>query len=279
LSETELSYVKNLLRGSNHPLSRRLYEFLPAAEIRIVHDFLELPGKGIEATIDGNYVKIGAASYVEYPEDTKHDQTAVHICINGNYRGRYLFDHQYRKGLEKLFHDLDKNYSIKILSGDNEGERKMLEKILPQNTELIFNQTPEQKLNTIKNLQEAGYNVMMVGDGLNDAGALAQSNVGISISENVNVFSPACDGILDATEFTQIEYFLQLSRKAMSIIKASFTLSLLYNAVGLSFAISGKLSPLVAAIIMPLSTVTIISFVTLASNYYARKLNPKKSKA
>ncbi len=103
--------------------------------------------------------------------------------------------------------------------------------------------------------------------------------MGISISENVNVFSPACDGILDAAEFTKIEYFLKLSRKAMGIIKASFTLSLLYNAVGLSFAISGRLSPLVAAIIMPLSTVTIISFVTLASNYYARKLNTKKNKA
>ena len=119
---------------------------------------------------------------------------------------------------------------------------------------------------------------MMIGDGLNDAGALAQSNVGISISENVNVFSPACDGILDATEFSKISYFMKLSKKAILIIKRSFTLSLLYNVVGLAFAISGKLSPLVAAIIMPLSTVTIISFVTLSSNYYAKKLIAKKSK-
>lgn len=279
LSEIELSYVKNLLRGSNHPLSRRLYEFLPATEIRIVHDFMEITGQGIEGTIDGNYIKIGAASYVAYPQDAKHDQTAVHISISGNYRGRYLFDHQYRKGLEHLFHKLHKNYSIKILSGDNAGEREILQKILPESTELIFNQKPEQKLETIKSLQEMGHNVMMVGDGLNDAGALAQSNVGISISENVNVFSPACDGILDASEFTQLDYFLKLSKKAMATIKMSFTLSLLYNIVGLSFAVSGKLSPLVAAVIMPLSTVTIVSFVTLASNYYALKLNPKKSKA
>ena len=112
---------------------------------------------------------------------------------------------------------------------------------------------------------------MMVGDGLNDAGALAQSNVGISVSENVNVFSPACDAILDAAEFQNIGRFLKLSKQAIRIIKMSFTLSLLYNVVGLSFAVTGNLLPLVAAIIMPLSTITIVSFVTIMSNYFARR--------
>ncbi|HQZ26157.1 MAG TPA: HAD-IC family P-type ATPase, partial [Flavobacterium sp.] len=152
-------------------------------------------------------------------------------------------------------------------------ERTSLESILPKNTELIFNQKPEQKLEFIKKLQQKGQNVMMVGDGLNDAGALAQSNIGISISENVNVFSPACDAILDANEFNKMNYFLKLSKKSITTIKMSFALSILYNIVGLSFAITGNLLPLVAAIIMPLSTVTIVSFVTIASNFYAKRLN------
>lgn len=275
----ELSYVKNLLRGSNHPLSRRLYDFLPPFEIQNIDQFEEITGKGIQGFIDGNFIKIGSSSYVNYADEKAHHQTAVYVSINGNYIGKYVFENQYRKGLEQLFKSLSKDYKVKILSGDNDGEREMLEKLLPKNIELVFNQRPEQKLHFIKNLQEKGHNIMMVGDGLNDAGALAQSNIGISISENVNVFSPACDGILDAAEFSKISYYMKLSQKAILIIKRSFTLSLLYNVVGLAFAISGKLSPLVAAIIMPLSTVTIISFVTLSSNYYSKKLNAKNGKA
>jgi P-type Cu+ transporter len=195
----------------------------------------------------------------------------VHVEIDGDYKGSYVFNNQYREGLEPLFEALAQKYNLYILSGDNDGERKILEKMLPAKTQLIFNQKPEDKLAFIGQLQQEGHNVMMVGDGLNDAGALAQSNVGLSISENVNVFSPACDGILDASQFKNIGFFMQYAKNAMKTIYMSFGLSLLYNVVGLSYAVTGNLSPLVAAIIMPLSTVTIISFVTLMSNWYARK--------
>ena len=136
---------------------------------------------------------------------------------------------------------------------------------------MVFNQKPEQKLEYIDSLQKQGKNVMMVGDGLNDSGALAQSNVGISISENVNVFSPACDGILDASQFDRIAFFLRYSKNAMKTIYMSFGLSLLYNVVGLSYAVTGNLLPIVAAIIMPLSTITIVSFVTIMSNVFASR--------
>ena len=272
LSEENLILVKNALRGSNHPLSRMLYDFLPEVKRLKVNDFEEITGKGIQANIEGNQVQIGSALFVGKTEESNIQQTSVHTKINEVYCGKYIFNNQYREGLAELFEQLSHNYQIKVLSGDNEGERSTLESLLPKQTELVFNQKPEQKLEFIKKLQQEGKNVMMVGDGLNDAGALAQSNIGISISENVNVFSPACDAILDAGEFKKLNYFLKLSQKSITTIKMSFGLSLLYNVVGLSFAITGKLDPLVAAIIMPLSTVTIVSFVTIMSNFYARRL-------
>ena len=279
LSDENLLLIKNVLRASNHPLSRMLYDYLPIPILQNksandtkklkVDAFEEITGKGIQAQIFGHQIQIGSASFVDKIEENNIQQTSVHIKINDVYYGKFVFNNQYREGLEVLFRNLSTNYQIKVLSGDNEGERATLERLLPKGTELIFNQKPEQKLEFIKNLQEQGKNVMMVGDGLNDAGALAQSNVGISISENVNVFSPACDAILDASEFHRLNYFLKLSKNSITTIKMSFTLSLLYNVVGLSFAITGNLLPLVAAIIMPLSTITIVSFVTVMSSYYA----------
>ena len=272
LSEAHLVVIKNVLRASNHPLSRMLYDFLPDVKKIKINEFEEITGKGILAQIEDVEVKMGSAAFVELLDEDTKQQTSVHIKINGVYLGKYVFNNQYREGLAQLFDTLKKGYQIKVLSGDNEGERSTLEALLPKGTELVFNQKPEQKLEFIKNLQQEGKNVMMVGDGLNDAGALAQSNVGISISENVNVFSPACDAILDASEFQKLNYFMKLSKKAITTIKMSFTLSLLYNVVGLSFAVTGNLLPLVAAIIMPLSTITIVSFVTIMSNFYSKRL-------
>ena len=282
LSDENIILIKNVLRASNHPLSRMLYDFLPEGKRLKINHFEEITGKGIQAQIGTIEIKIGSDEFVAQnspmpvlassPLERVGVRTSVHIRINEIYYGKYIFNNQYREGLEQLFDKLSINYQIKVLSGDNEGERATLENILPKGTELVFNQKPEQKLEFIKKLQQEGKNVMMVGDGLNDAGALAQSNIGISISENVNVFSPACDAILDASEFKRLDYFLKLSKKAITTIKMSFTLSLVYNVVGLSFAITGNLLPLVAAIIMPLSTITIVSFVTVMSNFYARRL-------
>ena len=277
LSDQNKKLIKNVLRGSNHPLSRMLYDFLPDTEKMHLAHFQEIPGQGILATIDEVEIQIGSGLFVANTIENENLHTAVYIKIGGEYLGRFLFTNQYRTGLESLFKNLNSNYHLKVLSGDNEGEKAILEKLLPRETEFIFNQKPEQKLEFIKKLQESDRNVMMVGDGLNDAGALAQSNVGISISENVNVFSPACDAILDALQFSQLDYYLQLSKKAMLTIKMSFGLSLLYNVVGLAFAVTGKLNPLTAAIIMPLSTITIVSFVTLMSNYYAKILKKRSN--
>ena len=288
--QESLVLIKNTLRGSNHPLSRMLYDFLPESKRYKLDSFEEITGKGIQAEINGNIIQIGSHEFISENSNFKVSSpapsgrvgvefkanegvnTSVHIKINDDYFGKYIFNHQYRIGLENLFKSLKSKYQIIVLSGDNDGEKSVLEKILPHDTQLIFNQKPDEKLEFIKKLQESNKNVMMVGDGLNDAGALAQSNVGIAISENVNVFSPACDAILDANEFQKLNYFFILSKKSITIIKMSFFISLVYNVVGLTFAITGNLQPLVAAIVMPLSTITIVSFVTLMSNYYASKL-------
>lgn len=272
LTPSEELLLKNTLRGSNHPLSRTLYDILDEHNIITLNHFEEHLGKGIEATHNNDSIKIGSASFVG-TETSSVLNTTVHISTNNQYKGKYTFYNSYRKGLSKLFNKLKKHYDLVILSGDNEGEFENLKKLLPSKTKLIFNQKPDDKLEYIKYHQTEGAKVLMIGDGLNDAGALAQSNVGIALSENVNVFSPACDAILDASKFNQLYNFIKASKSAITIIKWSFVLSFIYNIIGLYFAVTGQLAPVIAAILMPLSSISIVVFTTIATNIVGRKLS------
>jgi len=272
LNVNQLRLIKSVLRASNHPLSRSLYEnIIEEAGSEKPSFFEEILGKGIVATIDKNQIKLGSASFVgAKAEGTK--ETTIHVKINNEIKGCFIFKNSYREGTKEVFENLSQNYNLVILSGDNDGEKDYLTQLLPEKTEFQFNQKPESKLEFVKSLQEKDNKVMMIGDGLNDAGALAQSNVGISISENVNVFSPACDAILDANLFSQLPKLLELSNKTISIIKASFVLSFCYNVIGMYFALTGQLTPVVAAILMPLSSISIVVFVTVLTNWVSKRI-------
>ncbi|SDS01020.1 heavy metal translocating P-type ATPase [Christiangramia echinicola] len=280
LTEVEKQLLGGSLRASNHPLSRSLYEILDKNNISTPEHFMEHTGMGLETSYKDLNLKIGSktftsntgSSFTEVQVMDKKARTAVHISSNNQYKGCFSFHNSYRDGLSELFQELDGDKELIILSGDNDGERSRLSKIVPEETRMLFDQKPGNKLQFIKDLQKSGAKVMMVGDGLNDAGALAQSDVGIVISEDVNVFSPACDGILDAKRFRELGNFFDLSGKAISVIKFSFLLSLFYNIIGLGFAVSGNLMPVVAAILMPLSSISIVVFTTLATQILSKKL-------
>ena len=271
LSVEETIWVKSVLRESNHPLSRMLYEHLEGSTQEVIH-FKEIVGKGLSATVASIPIRIGSSSFVGFTDNVTVKDTQVHIEIGEKYKGGFTIKNVYREGVATLFRDLSTMNKLVVLSGDNAGEQQVLEEMLPKHTMFEFNKKPEEKLNYIKSLQEQGESVMMIGDGLNDAGALAQSDVGVVIAEDVNVFSPACDIIIDATKFNTITSMLQLGKLARKLIIASFVLSFLYNAVGLSFAVTGNLSPVIAAILMPLSSVSVVVFVTVLSNYLSRRV-------
>jgi len=269
LTLEEQQGVRNLIRSSNHPLNRMLYEFLPNSKEVIVTNFKETLGKGIQGEIHNKNYILGSASFVNTTKSVTNE-TTIFVSIAGEVKGKYVFKNSYRKGLDNVFKTLSKAYNLIILSGDNEGEKEYLQKVLPKETEFAFNQKPEDKLEFIKQKQKDGKQVLMIGDGLNDAGALAQSNFGIAISENTNVFSPACDAILDANEFKNLPQFLKLTKQTITVIKASFVLSFLYNIVGMYFAVTGQLSPIIAAILMPLSSISVVVFVTLLTNFISK---------
>lgn len=278
LTHEQLSFIKSLARQSTHPLSVALYQHLGNLDSIFVEEFEEFAGKGVQGKINQQLIKIGSAAYVGHHVDKKDEYLArVYISIDAQYLGFFSLENKYREGLDSLIEGFKGRYEVHLLSGDNESEREKLSKLFGGDQFMHFNQKPADKLSYIKGLQDQGKNVLMIGDGLNDAGALNQSNVGITIADDIYNFSPACDGILESSRFRFLNKFIQLSKAAILVVKFSFLISLLYNSIGLFFAVNGYLTPIIAAILMPVSSVTVVVFVTLSTNLSAlfsdRKIN------
>ncbi|MCF6242416.1 MAG: heavy metal translocating P-type ATPase metal-binding domain-containing protein [Bacteroidales bacterium] len=272
LNKEEKIMLKSLCRHSTHPLSTAIYNSLEDFDFKEVNNYRELPARGLIGEFGTTVLKIGSAEFTK-AEKTKNISggSVVYISFNNAVKGMFVIKTKYRKGLKDLINRLSLNYELHLISGDNEREKENLLPLFKNEKLMHFNQSPQDKLNYIKNLQKEGKNVLMIGDGLNDAGALKASNTSISIADNVYHFSPACDAILDAREFNKLPTFLKWSNQTIKIIKMSFVFSLLYNLIGMYFALTGQLSPIVAAILMPLSSITIVVFVTVLTNWISVK--------
>lgn len=269
ISEFDLLNIKTLLKNSNHPLSKSLYEFIEVNDDYFtVEHFQEISGKGYEAHIRGNIYKIGSAKYNN--QESKNLETAVYISKNDEFIGKFIFKNEYREHLKNLFKTLT-SYKIYILSGDNSSEENQLKDIIPNCKAMAFNQSPEDKLNYIKALQDNNSKVAMLGDGLNDAGALKQSNVGIAISDDTNSFTPSSDVIMNGDKVVDLDKYLNVAKGSITIVKMTFIISFLYNIVGLSYAVTGHMDPLFAAIIMPISSITVVTFTTISTWILGRK--------
>ncbi|MEI6576167.1 MAG: heavy metal translocating P-type ATPase metal-binding domain-containing protein [Bacteroidota bacterium] len=268
----ELGLIRSLVKQSTHPSSTAIYNSLSDKETEEVGNFQERISLGIEGEIRGRQLKLGSAVFTG-TADAKPlvSGSKVFVNIDGYDLGFILLKNKYREGMRAVMQSLGQENELHLLSGDNDSEAEALLPIFGTPGQLKFNQSPHDKLHYIRNLKAAGNRVLMVGDGLNDAGALLESNAGITIADNVYHFSPACDAILDSKKFHQLSDFLNFTRTSMRIVKASLFVSLAYNITGVTIACMGLMTPLIAAILMPLSSVTVVAFVTISTRILAQR--------
>lgn len=272
LSAEEYGWIKCLTGSSTHPLSVLIASSIQVAEATGVTSFREFAGKGIEGVFNGHLVRVGAAAFAGGIPSAGSGGSEVFVSVDHTIRGFFSAQTTVRSGLDAMLNRLGRRFSTALLSGDNASGRAQMQLLFGASAELLFDQSPHDKLAMIRSLQQSGRRVMMVGDGLNDSGALKQSDAGLAVTDSTGVFTPASDGILTGDRVQSLDHFIALARSARRILLGAFTLSFFYNAIALSFAVTGHLTPLVAAILMPVSSFSVVAFSTLGVRYAAARL-------
>ena len=276
LTPHEQSLIRSVTRESLHPLSQMIYQISSETNVALVKvdQIQNSIAKGIIASAEGHTIIIGAVKLLiaeGIAVNADYDQSVVCVAIDGLFKGLYKISHAYREGMSEMVHQLSsKGYEVHILSGDNSIEAQKLKLELGSTMPMLFDQSPSDKLNYIQSLQNEGKHVMMVGDGLNDAGALQKSDVGIAVTDHTHLFTPASDAIIEGGQVTQLFHLIQYAKSAKTIIVLLFILSIAYNLVGMYFATQALLSPMVAAILMPISSISIVAISALLSYRYAK---------
>ncbi len=273
LQAEEKAIVRALTQHSTHPLSQLLFQSLPPSpgdhQIELT-DWEEVTGLGIKARFNGSPVLLGSAAFTGAAgEDAAK---GVYLKLGESPRGYFRIDQSVRFGAENVLAYFRQQGTTFLLSGDNEREKKLFQPLFPKPEQMRFRQEPKDKLEFIRECQQKAHKVLMLGDGLNDAGALRQSDVGIVVTENTNNFTPASDAIIHADSFFRLPVFLTFARKSIRLVYGAYAFALIYNTIGLSFAVRGALSPVVAAILMPLSSISIVLFGMVTSNLLAGRL-------
>jgi Cu+-exporting ATPase len=269
LTNGEKDLLYSATMHSHHPYSKAITAWLGAREALPLTRWQEAPGKGISARFAGTHITIGSAAFVNAVSQGSGDKGTVFARL-GDRLISFHITPRFRKEVKAVVAALAPDYKMAVLSGDNDNQAEALSAVFGSGSELLFGQKPIDKLQYVEAAQGRGSRVIMIGDGLNDAGALQQSDVGITIADDVNNFTPSCDAILDAAKFRSLPAILKLAKKARAIIRTGFAISIVYNVVGLGFAMSGRLNPMTAAILMPCSTLSIVLISTGMSSFWAR---------
>lgn len=262
-----------LLSSSNtHPLSRKITSHIKnQVNNNIEHDiidFSELSGQGVSGIVNQNRYKLGSAQYTGIQKSNQSSSTF--FTENDVLIAEFSFQSEPRNNIEVSLKALQEKYNTYLLSGDNEKDLDVFKAHFKSNEHLLFNQSPQEKLEFIKKEEQKGNHILMIGDGLNDSGALLEATVGFAVSEDVFRFTPNADAILDAQSINRLHLLLKSANYSNTILAVCYLFSILYNIIGLGFAISGQLTPLVAAILMPLSSISIVLISTFLSRFLAK---------
>jgi Cu+-exporting ATPase len=260
LTSQEFAVFVNMARQATHPLSKALALANQTTPVLDLLAFEEIKGQGMRAQFEGETYLLGSAAFIGEAHLAKGSELFLKIQ---NRNAHLVFASSWRTtAIEKIIQGYGAS-NCYVLSGDHNQDHAALLQLGFLEAHLFFELSPQQKADQIQQLQKEGKQVLYIGDGLNDVGALGTADIGIALSEDMFRFTPSSDGILEAKSLGHLIQFMGIGRYAKRVLQICLAFSLSYNIFGLSIAISGQLTPLIAAILMPISSITIVLLSTL----------------
>lgn len=277
-SPTELAQVTQaLVQGSSHPFSKAILHYLQQGDIGdgLGDDALQvqqlrlLSGRGLLAEIAGRegIVYLGSGRMMqEYsqqntllPSSAQEDaMSLVYVAWGGRVRGVYFLQDEIRPEAAEATRRLKElGLTCVLLSGDRAGRAKRLGDTL--GLEVHGELLPEEKLDYVRSLRQAGHQVIMVGDGINDAPALAAADIGISLASGTDISRETAAVCLMRDDLLNVPWLLELSKKTVRTIRWNLAWAFIYNAAGIGIAALGALNPIFAAVAMVVSSVLVVT--------------------
>ena len=274
--------IRNLLedlialqRYSEHPVATAIINCGAMLGIdrssRRVDDFINRPGLGISGQIDGRLLLAGnlawmAANGVDsdpcfdsFAQDVdKQSISVLYVALDGRIRARIGLEDRMREDASQLIEALrDGGMRLTLLSGDQQQTAETIAKRLG-GMEVIAQVLPEEKDSVITALQSGGHKVAMVGDGVNDAPALVRADVGIAMGSGTDVSIASADIVLMSSELEKVRLASALSRRTLRTILQNIGISIGYNLIMVPLAMAALVTPLIAAVSMPISSLLVI---------------------
>ncbi len=259
--------------GSEHPLATAIVSYATEKEIEIpeVDDFMAIPGHGIEATIGSDRILVGTrklmfdqnievenydSEMTQYEYDGK---TAMLVAVNNQIAGIVAVQDTVKDTAKEAITSLrEQGLEVIMLTGDNRRTAEAIAREVNIDT-VIAEVLPEEKAEQVKKVQAQGKSVAMVGDGVNDAPALATADIGIAIGTGTEVAIEAADITIMGGELTLIPKAINLSHQTIRNIKQNLFWAFAYNSAGIPIAALGFLAPWVAGAAMAFSSVSVVT--------------------
>jgi len=257
IGSRNMQMAVSLAAQSRHPLSRALHDMYGGKILPL--EVKEYAGKGLEASYEGKLLRLGRRDWCGDIHAATDENPELWLEIEGDSPVRFVFADQLRSDAKVVLDELrGKGYNLYLLSGDREPAVSRVARSLGF-TEFEAHVTPVDKHTKIEALRKSGKHVLMVGDGLNDAAALAAADVSMSPSSALDITQNAADIVFQGTKLAPIFEALEVCKKAHGLVKENFVLSLGYNIIAVPLAMMGYATPLIAAIAMAGSSILVVA--------------------